>query len=78
MASGQRSKARKPVLWTGLALGFLGLQMAARLQPHWREAAFGFSWLAFMLSWSQLSPCAGGACAIPAADPRAKRSFDQP
>jgi hypothetical protein len=54
--------ASKPVLWTGLVGGWIGLSVSANLPPHWREAAFFFGWAAFILAWTRLSPCAGGAC----------------
>jgi len=61
----------------GLIIGWIGLQLAPSLPDGFRQVAFGAGWAALMIGWMQLSPCAGGACAIPSAPRKAETAAER-
>ena len=59
--------ARTALPWSGLVLGWIALNAAPSLPSPESGPATAFGWLAVILAWTQVSPCARGACARPAA-----------
>lgn len=78
MAAKPLWKYPKALYWAGLALGWGGILLADKLATPWREIALAAGWVSVVLAWVRVSPCANGACSIPAKDERPAISPRQP
>lgn len=62
----------KLVFWSGVVVGWGALMASSGLPDGYREAAQVLGWAAFLPSWLQVSPCAGGRCSTGIAAPPGK------
>lgn len=55
----------KLIFWSGVIVGWSALMLSSTLPHGYRQIAQLMGWAAFFPSWLKVSPCAGGACAVP-------------